>query len=75
MSLFDWAKYLTANGAVKMHTLLDYDGNLPVYVNIKDGKTADNKEEFDIPYLQKWLDKPYEEPQEPIQNYIQGGVF
>jgi hypothetical protein len=29
LSLFDWAKYKTAKGAVKMHTLLDYDGNLP----------------------------------------------
>ena len=31
LSLFDRAKYKTAKGAVKMHTLLDYDGNLPVY--------------------------------------------
>jgi hypothetical protein len=49
LSLFDWAKYKTAKGAVKMHTLLDYDGNLPVYVNITDGKTADNKGANDIP--------------------------
>ena len=49
LSLFDWAKYKTAKGAVKMHTLLDYDGNLPVYVNITDGKTADNKGASDIP--------------------------
>src|SRR5690606_21656097 len=34
---------------VKMHTLLDYDGNLPAYVNITDGKTADNKGAYDIP--------------------------
>ena len=27
LSLFDWAKYRAAKGAVKMHTLLDYDGN------------------------------------------------
>lgn len=33
LSLFDWAKYKASNGAVKMHTLLDYDGNLPAYVN------------------------------------------
>ncbi len=26
-----------------MHTLLDFDSNLPAYVNITDGKTADNK--------------------------------
>ena len=34
-----------------MHTLLDYDGNLPVYVNITDGKTADNKGAYDIPLV------------------------
>jgi len=51
LSLFDWAKYKTAKGAVKMHTLLDYDGNLPAYVNITNGKTADNKGAYDIPLL------------------------
>lgn len=51
LSLFDWARYKTAKGAVKMHTLLDYDGNLPAYVNITDGKTADNKGASDIPLL------------------------
>ncbi len=49
LSLFDWAKYKTTKGAVKMHTLLDYDGGLPTYVNITDGKTADNKAAADIP--------------------------
>ena len=34
-----------------MHTLLDYDGNLPAYVNITDGKTADNKGAYDVPLL------------------------
>ena len=51
LSLFDWAHYKTAKGAVKMHTVLDYDGNLPAYVNITDGKTADNKGAYDIPLL------------------------
>lgn len=49
LSLFDWAKYKTTKGAVKMHTLLDYDGNLPTYVNITDGKTGDNKGVQDMP--------------------------
>jgi len=53
LSLFDWAKYKTAKGAIKMHTLLDYDGNLPAYVNITDGKTADNKGAYDIPLLRR----------------------
>ena len=51
LSLFDWARYRRAKGAVKMHTLLDYDGNLPAYVNITDGKTADNKGAYDVPLL------------------------
>lgn len=51
LSLFDWAKYKTAKGAIKMHTLLDFDANLPAYVNITNGKTADNKGAYDIPLL------------------------
>ena len=51
LSIFDWAKYKTAKGAVKMHTLLDFDGNLPAYINITDGKTADNKGAYEIPLL------------------------
>ncbi len=51
LCLFDWARYKTAKGAVKMHTLLDYDGNLPAYVNITNGKTADNKGAYDVPLL------------------------
>lgn len=53
LSLFDWAKYKTAKGAIKMHTLLDYDGNLPAYVNITNGRTADNKGAYDIPLLKR----------------------
>lgn len=51
LSLFDWAKYKVKKGAVKLHTLLDYDGNLPAYVNITDGKTADNKGAYGIPLI------------------------
>jgi len=51
LSIFDWAKYKTAKGAAKMHTLLDFDSNLPAYVNITNGKTADNKGAYDIPLL------------------------
>lgn len=51
LSLFDWARYKTAKGAVKMHTLLDFDGNLPAYIHITNGKTADNKGAYEIPLL------------------------
>ena len=49
MSVYDWAHYTTSKGAVKMHTLLDYDALLPEFVNITDGKRTDNKVAFDIP--------------------------
>jgi len=51
LSIFDWAKYKTKKGAIKLHTLLDYDGNLPAYINITNGKTADNKGAYDVPLL------------------------
>ena len=51
LNIFDWAKYKTTKGAVKIHTMLDFDGNLPAYINITNGKTADNKGAYDIPLL------------------------
>lgn len=36
-----------------MYTLLDYDGHLPAYVNITNGKTANNKGAYDIPLLKQ----------------------
>lgn len=43
LSLFDWAKFRKKKGAIKLHTLLDYDGCLPVYMNMTDGKVHDAK--------------------------------
>ena len=51
LSLFDWAKYKTAKGAIKLHTLLDYDGNLPAFINMTDGKVGDNKGAGDMPLV------------------------
>ena len=51
LSLFEWARYTSQKGAVKMHTLLDYDGHFPAYVNITDGKTGDNTGAYDVPLL------------------------
>lgn len=39
LSVFDWAKYRRAKGAVKIHLLLDHDGYLPTYAKLTDGKT------------------------------------
>jgi hypothetical protein len=49
LSVFDWATFRTKKGAVKMHTLLDYDGKLPVYVNITEGSVGDNKGAYNVP--------------------------
>ena len=40
-SVFDWAHYTTAKGAVKLHLLLDHDGLLPHYAVLTDGKRSD----------------------------------
>jgi hypothetical protein len=37
-AVFDWAKFRTTKGAVKLHLLLDHDGYLPSYAVITEGK-------------------------------------
>lgn len=41
LSVFDWARYKRAKGAVKLHMVLDHDGYLPSYAVMTDGRTAD----------------------------------
>lgn len=41
LSLFDWAKFRTKKGALKLHAVLDYDTGLPCYAVLTDGKTHD----------------------------------
>lgn len=38
LTMFDWAKYRRAKGALKLHLLLDHDGYLPQYVYVSEGK-------------------------------------
>jgi hypothetical protein len=38
LSLFHWAPFRKAKGAVKLHTLLDLRGVIPVFIHISDGK-------------------------------------
>lgn len=40
-SVFDWAKFRTRKGGIKVHMLLDNQGLLPSYALITDAKTAD----------------------------------
>ncbi len=41
-SLFDWAHYTHEKGAIKLHTLLDFEGLLPSYIYVSDGKLSDS---------------------------------
>jgi Domain of unknown function (DUF4372)/Transposase DDE domain len=41
LSLFPWARFRRRKGAVKLHTLLDLRGNIPCFVRVSHGKTAD----------------------------------
>ena len=41
LSVFPWARFRTAKGAVKLHTLLDLRGNIPVFIYLSDGKLHD----------------------------------
>lgn len=41
LSLFPWAKFRKKKGAVKMHTLMDLRGNIPVFISITTGKVHD----------------------------------
>jgi len=43
-----WQPWQRIKFCFKMRPLLDYDGLLPEFVNITDGKTTDNKAAFDI---------------------------
>jgi uncharacterized protein DUF4372/DDE family transposase len=41
LSLFPWAHFQRQKAAVKLHTMLDLRGNIPVIVHIDDGKSYD----------------------------------
>ena len=41
LALFPWAKFRKRKAAVKMHTLLDLQGNIPTFISITEGKVHD----------------------------------
>ncbi len=43
LSLFDWAKFRARKGAIKLHTVLDYDTSLPVFVHMTEGRQHESK--------------------------------
>jgi len=49
LSLFPWAKFRQAKGAIKLHTMIDLRGNIPAFLTITDGKTHDVKAAPQVP--------------------------
>jgi hypothetical protein len=41
LSMFPWARFRKAKGAVKIHTLINLQGNIPEFILISDGKLHD----------------------------------
>lgn len=41
LSIFKWAKYVKIKGAVKLHLLMDLQGNIPTFFHISNGKVND----------------------------------
>jgi hypothetical protein len=41
LSLFPWAQFRKAKGAIKLHTLLDLRGSIPVYIRVSNGLLHD----------------------------------
>ncbi len=50
LSVFDWAKYRTTKGAIKLHMRLDHDGYLPDFLLVTDGKQSDVTAAWNFPY-------------------------
>lgn len=49
LSAFPWARYRKRKGAIKLHTLLDLNGSLPVFACVSEGKTHDARAARRIP--------------------------
>jgi hypothetical protein len=41
LSLFPWAPFVSTKGAVKLHTLMDLRGSIPMFFDMTSGKVAD----------------------------------
>jgi putative transposase len=49
LSLFPWAQFRKTKAGVRLHTLLDSDGILPVFLTLTDGKGHEAKQVKDMP--------------------------
>lgn len=49
LTMFPWARFRKSKSAVRLHTLMQADGSLPVFLNITDGKVHESKAVKSIP--------------------------
>ena len=50
LNLFDWAEFRQRKGGIKLHTILDYDNSLPVYMHMTDAKSSDLTAAKEVPF-------------------------
>ncbi len=50
LSVFEWAKFRTKKGGIKMHTLYDVETQVPAFVHITAAAVHDSKAMKEIPY-------------------------
>ena len=50
LSVFEWAKFRTKKGGIKMHTLYDVETQVPAFVHITAAAVHDTKAMTEIPY-------------------------
>lgn len=50
LNVFDWAKFRAKKGAIKLHTVLDFDECMPVFMDMSDGKKHDITAAKDIEF-------------------------
>jgi hypothetical protein len=50
LRVFDWALFRKKKGAIKLHTVLDFDGCMPVFADLSDGKKHDVVAAHDIEF-------------------------
>lgn len=43
LEVFDWARFRKRKGAIRLHTVLDYDNCMPAFMDLSDGKKHDVK--------------------------------
>ena len=49
LTLFPWARFRKTKSAIRLHTLMQADGSLPVFLNITDGKVHETKAAKSVP--------------------------